>query len=321
MSSDLLLRGGTVVTMDPRRRVLDADVLVQGGAIAAIGRDRAAHGVRVLDARGCAVIPGIVQAHVHLCQARFRGMADDLPLLEWLRKRIWPLEAAHDVVSLRASARLGIAELLLSGTTALLDMGSVHYTEQLFLAAEEWRRLSAGLTQRARLLDLVIRDLYGPQRLIRQRHLPPEIIYAHPGFVRPFHGLRPETEPALLLYSAELARSGDGQWWVMADRTEAPAGAGYALENRIVLASTWPQLIQDCQVRRLAPFFIRLQQTLAELSPRSKENPRIVLLTEGPENPKCVHRVEFVNDANRLPVGERTSSVAGSVRPLSFVMK
>jgi cytosine/adenosine deaminase-related metal-dependent hydrolase len=91
----------------------------------------------VLDASGCAVIPGLVQSHVHLCQALFRGMADDLPLLSWLRERIWPLEAAHDARSLAASARLGLAEMLLGGTTCILDMGTVHEHEAVFSAMRE----------------------------------------------------------------------------------------------------------------------------------------------------------------------------------------
>ena len=82
-------------------------------------------------------MPGLVQAHVHLCQTLFRGLAETSPLLAWLRERIWPLEAAHDPASLRASARLGIAELLLGGTTAILDMGTVHHTDALFEAAAE----------------------------------------------------------------------------------------------------------------------------------------------------------------------------------------
>ena len=82
-------------------------------------------------------MPGLIQSHVHLCQTLFRGLAEDQPLLAWLRERIWPLEAAHDPDSLRASARLGIAELLLGGTTAILDMGTVHHTDALFEAAAE----------------------------------------------------------------------------------------------------------------------------------------------------------------------------------------
>jgi len=134
-----LIRGGTLVTCDaagtaPR----PADLLVENGRIAAIGKARpAAKGpTRVVDATGCAVVPGLVQAHVHLCQAMFRGMADDLPLLEWLRQRIWPLEAAHDEKSLSASAELGLLEMMLAGTTTILDMGTVHHYDAVFDACD-----------------------------------------------------------------------------------------------------------------------------------------------------------------------------------------
>lgn len=133
MSLDLLVRGGTVVTMDAERRVLRADVTVRDGRIVEIG-ERLARPARVVDATGCAVLPGLVQAHVHLCQALFRGMADDLPLLPWLARRIWPLEAAHDPRSLGASARLGLAEMLLGGTTCILDMGTVRHHDAVFEA-------------------------------------------------------------------------------------------------------------------------------------------------------------------------------------------
>ena len=96
---DTIIRGGTVVTCDAADRVVQGDVLVRGNAIAAVGKVHPEGLTRVIDARGCAVIPGLVQAHVHLCQALMRGMADDRPLLEWLRERIWPLEAAHDAAS------------------------------------------------------------------------------------------------------------------------------------------------------------------------------------------------------------------------------
>ncbi len=127
MRVQTLVRGGTVVTCDAKDRVVEGDILLENGAILAVGRvDAARRGVaRVIDARGCAVIPGFVQAHVHLCQALFRGMADDMPLLEWLRSRIWPLEAAHDERSLAASAELGLLEMTSAGTTTILDMGTV----------------------------------------------------------------------------------------------------------------------------------------------------------------------------------------------------
>jgi 5-methylthioadenosine/S-adenosylhomocysteine deaminase len=126
---DLLVRGGTLVTCDADDRVVEGDLLVRDGRIVAMG-DGAADAVRppcrVLDARGAAVVPGFVQAHVHLVQVLFRGMADDMPLLQWLRERIWPLEAAHDERSLRASAELGLLELVRGGTTTILDMGTTH---------------------------------------------------------------------------------------------------------------------------------------------------------------------------------------------------
>jgi 5-methylthioadenosine/S-adenosylhomocysteine deaminase len=128
-----LFRDGIIVTCDAKHRVLTGNVLVRDRRIVAVGSgpemDAAIEEesiTRVIDARGCAIIPGLVQAHVHLCQALLRGMADDLPLLEWLKKRIWPLEAAHDEASLTASAELGLAEMSLAGTTTILDMGTVH---------------------------------------------------------------------------------------------------------------------------------------------------------------------------------------------------
>ncbi|HLK36167.1 MAG TPA: amidohydrolase family protein [Polyangiaceae bacterium] len=121
---DVVVRGGTVVTCDAEDRVVDADVVLRGREIVAVGGPVRAP-ARVVDARGCAVIPGIVQAHVHLCQTLMRGMADDLPLLEWLQRRVWPLEAALDDRSAAASADLGLTEATLAGTTTLLDMGSV----------------------------------------------------------------------------------------------------------------------------------------------------------------------------------------------------
>jgi 5-methylthioadenosine/S-adenosylhomocysteine deaminase len=125
--------------MDPLRTLMDADILVGAdGRIAALAEPAsAAPAERSVDVSGCVVTPGLVQAHVHLCQTLFRGLAEEQRLLEWLRERIWPLEAAHDPASLHASARLGLADLLLGGTTAVLDMGTVHHTDALFEAAAE----------------------------------------------------------------------------------------------------------------------------------------------------------------------------------------
>ncbi len=137
---DTLIRGGTLVPCDSGDRVFPGDVLVSRGRIVALGLNAlgSATGlVRVLDADGCAVIPGLIQSHVHLCQTLFRGLADDMPLLPWLHERIWPLEAAHDPTSLRASADLGLTELLLGGTTTVLDMGTVHHHDAVFEAMRD----------------------------------------------------------------------------------------------------------------------------------------------------------------------------------------
>lgn len=133
-TDDLLLRGATVVTVDPERRVLVGDVRVRGDRIVSVGGTSRRPAKRTLDLRGSVLIPGLVQAHVHLCQALFRGMADDLALLPWLAERIWPLEGAHDRRSLGASARLGLAEMLRAGTTTILDMGTVHHHDAVFEA-------------------------------------------------------------------------------------------------------------------------------------------------------------------------------------------
>ncbi|MET0649198.1 MAG: 5'-deoxyadenosine deaminase [Pyrinomonadaceae bacterium] len=138
MEQTVLIKGGTVVMMDAAETVLDGDVLVRGRRIEAVGRDLSAAAADVtIDARGCAVLPGFVQTHVHLCQTLFRGAADDLALLDWLKRRVWPLEAAHDAASLRASARLGVAEMIRGGTTCALTMETVNHTEEVFRVVEE----------------------------------------------------------------------------------------------------------------------------------------------------------------------------------------
>jgi cytosine/adenosine deaminase-related metal-dependent hydrolase len=134
----ITIRGATVVTMNARRTIHEqGDVVVSdSGTIDFVGRAAPARG-ESLDGRGMVLIPGFVQTHVHLCQTLYRNRADDLVLLDWLKKRIWPYEAALDARSLRASARLGIAELLRNGTTSLLDMGTVHHYDSVFDAARE----------------------------------------------------------------------------------------------------------------------------------------------------------------------------------------
>ncbi len=132
-----LLSDGLVITMDRTRRVLRADILVEGDRIAAVtpheeGASRPEEDVDVVELHGMTVIPGLVQAHMHVTQALFRGLCDDLALMEWLRERTWPLEAAHDRQSNAASARLAAMELIRSGTTSLIDMGTTLHEDAIF---------------------------------------------------------------------------------------------------------------------------------------------------------------------------------------------
>jgi uncharacterized circularly permuted ATP-grasp superfamily protein/uncharacterized alpha-E superfamily protein len=154
----------------------------------------------------------------------------------------------------------------------------------LLVPAAEWRTIEAALAQRARLLDLILADVYGPRRLVRDGLLPPELVFAHPGFLRPCQGIEPAGGCFLHLYAADLARSPDGRWWVIGDRTQAPSGAGYALENRFALSRSLPELFRDCHVARLAGFFSSLRATLARVAPGRRDQPRVVLLTPGPYN-------------------------------------
>ncbi|MES1211154.1 MAG: amidohydrolase family protein, partial [Acidobacteriota bacterium] len=124
-SSPILLRGGTVLTLDARATVLrSTDILVEGGRIRQIGTARdLPPGTRVLDVSGHLVLPGLIQGHIHLGQTFFRGLAEGRRLLAWLRERIWPLEAAHDDESAYWCSLLGAAECLLGGSTTLQDIG------------------------------------------------------------------------------------------------------------------------------------------------------------------------------------------------------
>ncbi len=123
--------------MDDHDSIVSGDLLITDGQIQDIAGGKSAKAKVEIDARGCVVLPGFVQTHIHLCQTLFRGAADDLSLIDWLKKRIWPMEAAHSVRSLRASARLGIAELIKGGTTCALTMETVNHTEAVFQVVEE----------------------------------------------------------------------------------------------------------------------------------------------------------------------------------------
>ncbi|AJY74586.1 5'-deoxyadenosine deaminase [Paenibacillus beijingensis] len=134
----LLIRNAQIVTMNALEDIIQGDIRIEDDRIVEIGPELEPAGdEQILDATGRTVIPGFVQTHIHLCQTLFRGKGDDLELLDWLRKRIWPLEAAHDEESIYYSAMLGIGELIQSGTTTIVDMETVHHTESAFRAIEQ----------------------------------------------------------------------------------------------------------------------------------------------------------------------------------------
>ena len=154
----------------------------------------------------------------------------------------------------------------------------------LLMAEREWDWVEAGLAQRARLLDLVLRDLFGSQQLLRDKILPPEVLFAHPGYYPAYQELGSGEFGFLHLYAADLARSAEGNWWVVADRTRSPFGLGYVLENRVVTSRMLPTAFRECNVQRLAQFFIALKESLRERAVQFQDNPRVVIWSKGPQS-------------------------------------
>jgi uncharacterized circularly permuted ATP-grasp superfamily protein/uncharacterized alpha-E superfamily protein len=152
----------------------------------------------------------------------------------------------------------------------------------LVIPAAEWQTIEAGIMQRARLLEVILADLYGPARLVKDGALPAAVVAGNPDFLRPIAGAVPRGGEHLVIYAADLGRAPDGQWWILGDRAQAPSGMGYAVENRLALATVLPSLLRDMQVERLAGFFQALRSVLAEKADR--EGSRIALLTPGPAN-------------------------------------
>ncbi len=154
----------------------------------------------------------------------------------------------------------------------------------LLISSAEWSAIESGLKQRADLLDLILKDIYGKQNLIKKGLLPAELIFSHEGFLHPCSGAIQKQKRHLTIYSANLARGPNGHMWVLDDRTQAPSGSGYALENRTVMTRVLPDIFRETQVHRLSGFFKSLQKGLIEIAPHNKEDPRIVILTPGPLN-------------------------------------
>ena len=163
----------------------------------------------------------------------------------------------------------------------------------LILPHEEWSGIEAAVIQRATLLNKILGDVYGKQDMLREGLLPPALIHGHAGFLRPCHNIRHQDDIALHFYAVDLARAPDGRWWVVADRTQAPSGAGYALENRSIISPTFPDLLRELKVQPLAGFFRTMRDSLEHwgrlcaahgdrpAALREGETPLIVLLTPG----------------------------------------
>ena len=152
----------------------------------------------------------------------------------------------------------------------------------LLISPEEWRFIEAGIIQRARLLNLLLEDIYGEGRQIANGDIPPALLFANPAFLRPLTGVMVPKHSYLHLLGVDLARSPDGRWWVLADRTQSPSGTGYALENRTIVSQVLPDAFRASNVRRLASFFRTQREVLLGLA--KADHPRVVLLTPGPFN-------------------------------------
>jgi uncharacterized circularly permuted ATP-grasp superfamily protein/uncharacterized alpha-E superfamily protein len=153
----------------------------------------------------------------------------------------------------------------------------------LIVTPQSWQQIEAGVLQRVKLLDLIMADVYGPQQLLASNLLPPALVQGHPGYLRPMHGVRPAGGTHLHIAAFDLARDPEGSWRVVSQRTQAPSGLGYLLENRIIISRLFPQAFRDLKVQRLAATYRALAAGLQAMCPCEGE-PRIVLLTPGPYN-------------------------------------
>lgn len=145
----------------------------------------------------------------------------------------------------------------------------------------EWKTIEKGLQQRAHLLDLIIKDIYGAQLLLKNAIIPAELVYDNSGFLRPCFDINPSGNSRLMLYAADIARGPDGNMWLLDNRTQSPSGSGYALENRTVMSKVFPELNKNIYRSRLSPYFSEVQQTIANLNNSSGDVPNVVVLTPG----------------------------------------
>lgn len=154
----------------------------------------------------------------------------------------------------------------------------------LLINNDEWSNIETGLLERAELLNLILADLYGPRELIQKGLLPVDLLFNHSGFLRACDKVKIPGKHQLVLYAADLARGPDNRMWVIGDRTQAPSGAGYALENRLAMSRVFPNIFRDSRVQRLDGFFQSLRNGLQQIAPQNADTPRVVVLTPGPYN-------------------------------------
>jgi len=173
----------------------------------------------------------------------------------------------------------------------------------LRIPAEEWETISAAVRQRGRLLNSLLNDLYGPQTLLREGLIPPALILGNGAYLRPCVGVPVPHDARLLVYAVDLARASDGSWWVLSDRTQAPSGVGYALENRIVYARIFPEIFRTARIARLSGFFRQMKESLQALSPRPGVPATVALLTAGPKNETYFEQAYLARQLN-LPLVE-----------------
>ncbi len=199
---------------------------------------------------------------------------------------------------LKTLGSAGICERQMKAERILRDDGATYNSGPLatsktwqldpvpvLLQSEEWSTIESGLLERAELLNLVLKDLYGERELIRHGVIPPELVFSHGGFLRACQGISLPGEQQLVLHATDMVRGEDGQIYVIADRTQAPSGAGYALENRTVMSRVLPSLFRDSHVHRLSLFFQALRLTLNNLASHiTADHPRVVILSPGAYN-------------------------------------
>lgn len=154
----------------------------------------------------------------------------------------------------------------------------------LVVSAQSWQQVEAGVLQRVHLLEKILADVYGPQELLARNLLPPALVQGHPGYLRAMHGVQPAGGVHLHIVAFDLARDPEGNWWVVTQRTQAPSGLGYLLENRLIISRLFPQAFRDMKVQRLAAAYRALLDNLTARCPAGSAEPRIVLLTPGPYN-------------------------------------